>query len=137
MDMIADVKEERKTIQCSATAHAAFEKVCKERAVERSMFSAATRLILWFAKQEAAVQAAVLADTDEGMEIPYAEALERLARDLREKARLREQVSRLPPDDSTTATGEGEPGNNPRPTPRGGFDPAAEVKPHWGRKKKG
>lgn len=137
MDMITDVKEERKTIQCSATAHAVFEKACKERAVERSMFSAATRLILWFAKQDAPVKTAVLADTDEGMEIPYAEALERLARDLREKARLRAQVSRLPPDDPTTATDADAPDSTRKPTPRGGFDPAAEVKPHWGRKKKG
>lgn len=48
-------------------------------------------------------------------------------------ARSPGHANRLP----TTATGEGEPGNNPKPTPRGGFDPAAEVKPHWGRKKKG
>lgn len=63
--------------------------------------------------------------------------IELVMRSLKKDSSRRQQVSRLPPDDSTTATGEGEPGNNPKPTPRGGFDPAAEVKPHWGRKKKG
>jgi hypothetical protein len=86
MQMMGNKRDGRAGIQVSPEAHAAFQKVCESRAVGRSMFDAASRLIEWFVRQSQPVQTAVLSDVDAGMEHYYAAALEQLAEDERQRA---------------------------------------------------
>lgn len=80
-------KVKRESIQVTPEARKAFAEACDDRAVGRSMFVTASILLEWFSKQPPFVQTAVLSDIDRGMEEMYAQALERLAADVRAKAK--------------------------------------------------
>jgi hypothetical protein len=84
--MAGNKRDGRAGIQVTPESHAAFAKACEKRAVGRSMFDAASRLLEWFCRQPPPVQTAVLSDVDEGMEFAYAIALETLAKEQRDKA---------------------------------------------------
>lgn len=73
----------RKTIQIQASVHSKFSTACDNRAVGRSMSDTASRLIEWFSRQPEYIQTAILADVDRGMEAAYADALAKLADELR------------------------------------------------------
>lgn len=81
------IEDDRKTttLQIDKQAHAEFLKTCKARNVGRSMSDVGSRLIGWFNRQKPLIQTAVVTDVDDGMELAYADALERLASELREK----------------------------------------------------
>lgn len=71
-------------LQVSKKAHALFSSACKnQRPIGRNMFDVGSQLLIWFSSQVQNVQSAILMDVDHGMESAYADALERLADELR------------------------------------------------------
>ncbi len=82
---ILSVKQ-KATIQVDPTAHRIFIQACKEMPQTPPMGRVASGLVKWFARQPEAVKTAVISGVDEGLEIPYALALERVAKELRDRA---------------------------------------------------
>jgi SOS-response transcriptional repressor LexA len=74
------------TLQVSSLAHAAFKAACEQHPMHLPMTATLNALLQWFATQDRRVQTAIIANVDAGMEAAYADALERLARELRNKA---------------------------------------------------
>jgi SOS-response transcriptional repressor LexA len=73
------------TLQVSPGAHAAFKAACEQHPIHLPMTTALNGLLQWFAAQDRRIQTAIIANVDQGMEAAYADALERLARELRNK----------------------------------------------------
>ena len=80
---------ERTSIGVDPDARDLFNRYCNRQdrpAVKVIGQSVASQLIRWFVRQPEALQTAILDDVDERMEVAYAELLERLAVELRERA---------------------------------------------------
>lgn len=73
----------RAPLQMEGDTYTALRKWCKSR--KKSVFLVVTAMADWFMDQPDGVKTGVLADTDDGMELVYAEAFERLAKGLRDK----------------------------------------------------
>ncbi len=77
------VKRKFGTIQVDPSVLDEFREACESMAQSPSMSRTATGLVRWFIRQEPHVKTAVIGGVDKGMESVYADALERLAREMR------------------------------------------------------
>jgi len=77
--------EKRSTIQISEQSHKAMMGVRLAKP-KPSLYAVLSRLAMWYARQEEYVQTAIIGGVDRGMEFVYADALERLAKELRARA---------------------------------------------------
>ncbi len=114
VDTTSDVpktKEKRPPVQVSLAAHEALKDLAERKPTSPSYFIMVSRLVEWFCKQDDAVRTTIIGGVDQGMEIHYADALRRMAQELRDKTkrpRATNTAEGVQPESNSLGQGAGE-----------------------------